>query len=139
MRVIRRIIVHCSDTATGTLEGITRYHIQVKGWSAVGYHAVIERDGAIKAGRPEETIGAHCYGHNADTLGVCMVGIKIFTDMQWASLITLLRRWAMKYNLNLKIDVFCHYQLDTNGKTCPNFTIDTLKKRLGMMENGERI
>ena len=77
MRKIRKIIIHCSTTAEGrdfTVEDIRRWHRQGNGWSDIGYHYVIHLDGSIHAGRPESRIGAHCAGHNADSIGICYVG-----------------------------------------------------------------
>ena len=76
MRKINEIIVHCTATAEGkdyTVDDITRWH-KARGFKTIGYHWVIYRDGSIHAGRPEAEIGAHCVGHNANSIGVVYVG-----------------------------------------------------------------
>ena len=76
MREINKIIVHCSATREFQdvkTEEIRRWHMD-KGWSDVGYHYLIELDGSINKGRPVERIGAHCKGHNNDSIGVCYIG-----------------------------------------------------------------
>lgn len=76
MRYIREIIVHCTATkpsAKVTVESIDRYHKQI-GWGGIGYHYVVYRDGSIHDGRPVEQIGAHCRGHNANSIGIAYVG-----------------------------------------------------------------
>ena len=76
MRTISKIIVHCSATAEGrdfTVDDIRRWHLQ-RGFSDIGYHYVIYRDGSVHAGRPLEKVGAHCLGHNAHSVGVCYIG-----------------------------------------------------------------
>lgn len=76
MREINEIIVHCSATPEGrdyTVADIDRWHKQ-KGWNGIGYHYVIYRDGGIHIGRPVAQIGAHCIGHNAQSIGVCYIG-----------------------------------------------------------------
>lgn len=76
MRKLNGIIVHCSATPEGkdfTVADITKWHI-ARGFNTIGYHYVIYRDGSVHAGRPIEQIGAHCQGHNADTIGVCYIG-----------------------------------------------------------------
>ena len=73
MREINKIILHCSATPEDRdvkAETIKKWHTD-KGWSDVGYHYIIELDGRLKTGRPIERIGAHCKGHNNDSLGVC--------------------------------------------------------------------
>lgn len=49
---------------------------EARGWSDIGYHFVIRRDGEVEVGRPLERIGAHCKGHNKHSIGVCLVGGK---------------------------------------------------------------
>ena len=76
MRNINEIIVHCSATREGrdyTVGDITSWHRQ-RGFNTIGYHYVIYRNGEIHAGRNEDVIGAHCVGHNRNSIGVCYVG-----------------------------------------------------------------
>lgn len=76
MRKINEIIVHCSATAEGrdyTVGDIDSWH-KSRGWQCIGYHYVIYRDGSVHTGRPVAQIGAHCTGHNANSIGVCYIG-----------------------------------------------------------------
>lgn len=77
-RVIKEIIIHCSATPEGrdyTIEQIRKDHKQ-RGWSDIGYHYVIYRDGTIHNGRDVDIIGAHCAagGHNKYSIGICYIG-----------------------------------------------------------------
>lgn len=75
-RTITEIIVHCTATPEGkdyTVEDIRRWHKR-QGWSDIGYHYVIYRDGSIHEGRDVRYSGAHCTGHNANSIGVVYVG-----------------------------------------------------------------
>lgn len=75
-RTIREIIIHCSATPEGrnyTVEDIRRWHRQ-QGWSDIGYHYVIYRDGTIHEGRNVDIAGAHCVNHNAHSIGICYIG-----------------------------------------------------------------
>lgn len=75
-RRITEIIVHCSATAEGrnfTAEDITRWH-KAQGWVTIGYHYVVHLDGSVHAGRSMDLAGAHCYGHNKESIGVCYIG-----------------------------------------------------------------
>ena len=80
---VTEIIVHCSATrpdwmkdatSTAKVDEIRRWHVQDRGWRDIGYHWIIDRDGTVKPGRPENQIGAHVAGHNTGTLGVCLIG-----------------------------------------------------------------
>ena len=76
MRQITKIIVHCSATPEGkdfTVADITRWHKQRK-FVTIGYHYVIYRNGEVHNGRPESQSGAHCTGHNVNSIGVCYIG-----------------------------------------------------------------
>lgn len=77
MREITKIIVHCADTPEGRdvkTEEIRRWHTEERGWSDIGYHWVVELDGQVFEGRDEDISGAHCRGHNHDSIGICYVG-----------------------------------------------------------------
>lgn len=70
------IVIHCSATPPtadiGAAE-IDRWH-RDRGWSGIGYHRVIRRDGRLEEGRDLDAVGAHCASHNRVSVGVCLVG-----------------------------------------------------------------
>lgn len=75
-RTISKIILHCTATPEGmdfTVAQIRDCHL-ARGFSDIGYHFVIYRDGSVHKGRPLEQIGAHCKGHNACSIGISYVG-----------------------------------------------------------------
>jgi N-acetylmuramoyl-L-alanine amidase len=77
MRTINEIIVHCSYTKPNMDVGadwIRNIHVNEKGFADIGYHFIIRRDGSYERGRRIERIGAHCKGHNRNTIGICMIG-----------------------------------------------------------------
>jgi N-acetyl-anhydromuramyl-L-alanine amidase AmpD len=70
------IVVHCSATPPSSDIGadeIDEWH-RKRGWSGIGYHAVIRRDGGIEFGRPFDEVGAHVKGQNYRSVGICLVG-----------------------------------------------------------------
>jgi N-acetylmuramoyl-L-alanine amidase len=76
MRDIKEIIVHCSATPEGkdyTVATIREWHLARK-FNDIGYHYVIYRDGSINKGRSEDIAGAHCTGHNSNSIGICYIG-----------------------------------------------------------------
>lgn len=121
---IEYLVVHCSDSPHGRGDGapdIHQWHIQ-KGWDCIGYHRVITETGQVQQGRPAYLQGAHCYGYNSKSLGVCLIGKDSFTDLQFAALKGVLSAWMHVYP---KAKVVGHYELNT-GKTCPNFGVQKL-------------
>lgn len=76
MREINEIIIHCSATREGVYynaRNIDEWH-KALGWKKIGYHYVVLLDGKVEKGREEEVIGAHCFGHNEESIGICYVG-----------------------------------------------------------------
>lgn len=117
---IQYLVVHCSDSPnheTMTASDIHAMHLGF-GWHGVGYHRVINRSGLIEHGRPDYWIGAHVYGHNEESLGVCLIGRDEFTELQFLSLEKVLREWTLKHP---SAKVVGHCDFDSTEKTCPNF------------------
>lgn len=127
MRKISSIIVHCSATPEGkpfTVADIDRWHRQ-RGFAQIGYHYVIYLDGSVHTGRPIATIGAHCAGHNANSIGVCYIGglsadgkrpKDTRTEAQKQSLIALLRQLRAQFP-----NAVIHGHRDYAAKACPSF------------------
>ena len=99
------------------------------GWDGIGYHAVIERDGRIQRGRPEFWIGAHVYGHNGESLGVCLIGRNDFTPAQMDGLQHLLEEWRRRYP---QAEIRGHCDFDNTEKTCPNFDAGAWARARGL-------
>jgi len=75
-RTIKELIVHCTATKEGvdlTVDQIRQMH-RKNGWSDIGYHYVVYRDGSICNGRDVNISGAHCEGHNSTSIGIVYVG-----------------------------------------------------------------
>lgn len=136
MRKITKIIIHCSATPPDMdigAEEIRRWHTEGNGWSDIGYHYVIRRDGTVEPGRPVAKQGAHCAARNGNvaSIGICMVGgVKRdgkrlvvednFTRPQWLALRKLVRELQGEFPA---IDtILGHRDLDP-GKACPSFSV----------------
>ncbi len=119
---IEHLVVHCSDSPDDqdmSLRDIHAMH-QGFGWHGVGYHRVIRRDGSLEYGRPDCWIGAHVYGHNEISLGVCLIGRQNFTEQQFATLERVLRDWLVTYPA---ATICGHRDFAYTEKTCPNFDV----------------
>ena len=69
----RRIILHHAAAVTCTPQQVHRWHLG-NGWSGIGYHFLVRKDGTVYRGRPEDTVGAHAGNNNYDSIGVCFEG-----------------------------------------------------------------
>ena len=76
-REIEVIYLHCTATEPGKevdVKAIRRFHVDVRGFSDIGYHYVVQPDGYIMGGRDIHKKGAHVKGDNSRSIGVSMVG-----------------------------------------------------------------
>lgn len=137
MRKITDIILHCSATPEGRdihADTIRKWHKQ-QGWRDIGYHYVITLDGKIEDGRPIAQAGAHCQGHNANSIGICYIGgvdkngkpKDTRTPLQTAALHGLVSALMEKYDISEQ-HIHCHNEFAK--KACPSFSIEKFKKEL---------
>ena len=128
MRQINYIIIHCSATKAGQdfrAKDIDRWHRE-RGWDGIGYHKVIDLDGTIEPGRSEAKPGAHCKGHNSDSIGICYIGgldkngkpADTRTELQKAALAGLVADYKRRFP-NAK--VVGHRDMPNVHKACPCF------------------
>lgn len=75
-----RIILHHADAKNCSAEDIHRWHLS-NGWSGAGYHFLVRKDGKVYRLRPEDKVGAHAYGSNYNSLGICFEGDYMEEDM----------------------------------------------------------
>lgn len=129
MRAINLIVIHCADTYErmdiGAKE-IKAWH-RDRGFLDIGYHYVIRRDGTVEPGRPVKEVGAHAYGYNHNSIGICYAGGRSNdnrpydnrTMAQKISLRNLVAELKERYPL---AQVVGHRDLDKN-KACPCFNV----------------
>lgn len=129
MRTISKLIVHHAFTPTSMdvgVEEVRKWHVDGNGWNDVGYHYIIRLDGTLEPGRPVEKKGAHCKGHNSQSIGICYMGGKLAdgtagdtrTDEQKKALKNLLK--ALQ-NIYPTATIHGHNEFST--KACPGFDV----------------
>lgn len=147
MRRIDLVIVHCDATDNPDQQSMValkafhkaatdvpfkwgKYDTFGKGFIDVGYQYYIDRKGLVATGRPEGMIGAHCEGHNANSIGICLAGSGDlgFTPEQFISLKKLLLDILDRHKLTA-LDVLPHRAFNKN-KTCPNFDLEGFLKNI---------
>lgn len=140
MRKITEIILHCAATPEGkdfTVADIDRWH-RARKFNGIGYHYVIYRDGTVHAGRPVERSGAHCTGHNAQSVGVCYIGgcatdgktpKDTRTPAQRAALTSLVKKLLKQYP-----GATVHGHNEFANKACPSFNVKTWLTKVGIKQ-----
>lgn len=118
-RTVKRIFIHCSASEGKNHDDISvirQWHLD-RGWSNVGYHYFIKKDGTIQMGRDLDTIPAAQKGHNNETIAICLHGLgkSKFTEAQKQSLVNLCTEINRSYD---KITFHGHKEVNDN-KTCP--------------------
>jgi hypothetical protein len=150
MRAINKVILHCSATPDSfhptdpsglvyrsgglvrnwyylDIYDVRQWHVHDRNFFDVGYHYFIKRNGHIQQGRDINVEGAHCYGENRDSIGVCYAGTNYPTPNQ----VLALRFLAKQFEYDHGLEVFswhCHNEFSL--KSCPGFSFETLHNLL---------
>lgn len=125
---VQFITLHCSATRPTQIAGVKEIRAwhRKKGWSDIGYHFVVRRDGTVEKGRPLNQTGAHVQGWNKNNIGICLEGglddqfqpSNNFTREQWRSLKPLVSSLKTKAKA---AKVVGHRDFPNVNKACPCF------------------
>jgi hypothetical protein len=124
-RKVTDIVIHCSDSPGHMdigAEDIDRWHKE-RGYSQIGYHFVIRRNGKVEIGRPLKRSGAHCKGINRFSIGVCLAGRNEFNDEQFDALRGLVKNIKSVFTITKVAGHRDYPSAKRQGKTCPNFEV----------------
>lgn len=121
----QRIILHHAAAKKCSAEDIHRWHLN-NGWSGAGYHFLVRKDGTIYRLRPEDKVGAHAYGANYDSLGICFEGDykeEIMQEEEIKAGRELVNFLKNKYGINT-----VQVHKNVNATNCPgdNFQFDQI-------------
>jgi len=122
MRLVNKVIIHQSASNNSSHDDINviRSWHKERGFNDVGYHYFIKKNGEVQIGRSEESVGAHCKGHNFDSIGICLSGLGEKTTDQLDSLEVLLIDICSRHDLEKK-DILGHK--DLAATECPGFNL----------------
>ncbi len=113
---VKLLVIHHTGESDGStlpdlpgkeqVQSIYHTHTVKNGWGDVGYHYLIDTEGAIYEGRAggKNVVGAHAYCANVATLAITLVGNFQYTypsEMQLSSLRQLLAHLGKEYRMNL--------------------------------------
>jgi len=123
------IVIHHtgSPDMDASAEQIHGWHLN-NGWSGIGYHYVIRKNGDIERGRPEWAIGSHAYGENSHTIGIHLSGDfeqAYPTEDQVDSCAKLIADICDRYGISIDRDhIVGHGEL--MATSCPGANLQTL-------------
>lgn len=139
-RDIHEIILHITANGNGlTGQALREYLVKVhkgNGWSDIGYHWIVDKDGNVIKGRDENIIGSHCkaQGKNNGTIGIAydsrgndktpyaVYGIYFQSPEQKESFERLVKEKMIEFNIDIE-NVHGHNFYD-KGKACPCFNVE---------------
>ncbi|MFZ2986604.1 N-acetylmuramoyl-L-alanine amidase [Ideonella sp.] len=172
-RFIDLVVIHCSATPSGqwlggiapgkpahrrATEVIDAWHaargfhrvpaaraVHNPALSAIGYHAVIDLDGAVLTGRAWSEVGAHVAGFNQSSVGICLVGgaepAARYTAAQWAALAQVLSAVSARFQVPLQAPVrtplLSAPGFRANRGVCGHRDLSPDANRNGRIERGE--
>ena len=94
------VVLHHAAAKACSPYQIDSWH-KANGWSGIGYHYFIRKDGTIYRGRPEWATGAHAQGKNHESIGICVEGNYdveyVMPDDQKESVKAVLRDIKLRY------------------------------------------
>ncbi len=134
LKKIRFVAVHHSQRKIDSLKRIKNLHMKTYGWEDIGYHYLIDKKGKIHIGRSKKFTGAHVYGHNKNSLGICLIGNfdeEHPTKEQISTLIKFLKNKIKKYQIPIK-NILGHREFPGVTKTCPGKFVDMGELRAGI-------
>ena len=126
----KRIIIH-HTAVKGDLSAqqIHLNHLNI-GYSGIGYHFVVRKNGAVERGRPVWAVGAHAYGCNNDSIGICLSGnfeLETPTHYQIESAALLLANLCKDFNIPInRKNILGHCEVDSTACPGKNISLDTI-------------
>ncbi len=132
-RAVDTVFLHCSASDSpehDSVDVMTQWH-KKRGFSEIGYHYFIKKNGVIQIGRSLEKDPAAQKGYNKGSIAICLHGLDVnkFTALQFNSLIDLCH--AIKDSYCIPIRFRGHKEVA--AKSCPVFNY---KKVLQLNKNG---
>lgn len=151
---IKRIVVHHSASYWGTALDIDKWH-KKRGWREIGYSFVIQNGvptyddyknnrkfyelvGEIECGRKlnadpwldAKEKGAHAYGYNSDSIGICLIHKdEKYDERMLSKLFQLVTELIDKFDIDIE-KIQGHYELDKNKPDCPSIDMKEFRSYL---------
>ena len=134
----KKIVLHHAEASVCTVQQIHSWHLG-NGWTGIGYHFFVRKDGTIYRGRPENAIGAHVSGANTNTLGICAEGSYMTEIMPTAQLNAI--KWLIQYldNKYGQLPIYGHREVGSSNCPGTNYPLAELKARKGIVQTETKV
>ena len=130
----KRIVLHHAAAVTATVTQIDQWH-KGNGWSGIGYHFYVRKNGEVYRGRPIWAVGSHAQGRNSDSIGICAEGNFDIEKMPQAQKSAI--KELLKYLKELYPNTTISGHKDVGATGCPgnNYPLSELKQYYKTMES----
>lgn len=99
------IVLHHFAAKVASPQTVHGWHLN-NGWTGIGYHYIVRKDGSIYRGRPENVVGSHTLNYNSYSIGIAAEGdfqLENMPEVQKNSIIELIAYIKSRYgNLDIK-------------------------------------
>ena len=118
-RRVDRVFIHCTasdvkDGGINLLKLIDGWHKE-RGWDGIGYHYLIDKEGAVLVGRSLEKSPAAQRGHNKGTIAIAVHGLDSFSVTSREKLHSLCKQINEAYHGRVSF----HGHREVAPKSCP--------------------
>ena len=72
-KATNKIVLHHAAASLCDARTVHAWHLG-RGFSGIGYHFLVRKNGTIERGRAENLVGAHAAGNNSNSIGICFEG-----------------------------------------------------------------
>lgn len=120
-------VLHHAEASSCSVYDIDNWHKQ-NGWSGIGYHFFVRKNGEIYRGRPLDSLGAHVQGMNNCSLGICAEGSymkETMPEVQKKTIAELIDYLKTNYYPNAQI--VGHREIGSSDCPGTNYPLDELK------------
>lgn len=125
----RRIVVHHAAATKASAEAIHAGHL-ANGWSGIGYHYYVRKDGTVYRGRPEHKKGSHAgSAANSDSIGICFEGnfeTDIMGEDQFTAGAELIADILSRYST---LEIMGHRSVGATACPGANFPLEQMIKK----------
>ena len=131
------ITLHHAEASVCTAQQIDDWH-KSNGWSGIGYHFFVRKNGEIYRGRPLWAIGAHVQGMNDKSIGICAEGSymrETMPEAQKQAIAKLLDYLKENYYPNAKI--VGHREIGDSNCPGDNYPLTELKNYKALLKEDE--
>lgn len=133
-RPVNLLVIHHSATRRDASPAAIREGHLRRGWEDVGYHWLIDWNGAVTRGRPLKKPGAHAAGYNTHSVGICVIGDNTHEAEKWSprqvgALVELVAGFRVWFPV---AEIVGHRDLHGAKTLCPGVDVRALLRARGV-------